>query len=178
MTSKNSFLARLMENAKRRTWLLVVSLLAFVLAIPTFTAMSISVISQREDLIENMKVQEKLYDLALSLYSGDNGTIFMLVGLFAVFSGIQGFSYLYDRNKIDFYHSKPVKASTRFFSIWTNGILVWLVPYVIGMLINLVLFAVNGVLDVKVFGNAWTYTCIWTVSLYLSFGNFSADDDR
>ena len=58
MTSKNSFLARLIENAKRRIWLLVVSLLTFVLAIPTVTAMYISVISQREYLIEQMKVKE------------------------------------------------------------------------------------------------------------------------
>ena len=128
MTSKNSFLARLIENAKRRIWLLVVSLLTFVLAIPTFVAMNISIISQREILIEEMRVQEALYEFASELYSASDGVIFMLVGIFAIASGIQGFSYLYDRNKIDFYHSKPVKAVTRFFSIWTNGILVWLIP--------------------------------------------------
>ena len=163
MTSKNSFLARLIENAKRRAWLVVVSLLVFVLAIPVYTAMNISVISQREYLIEEMRVQEALYKFASSMYSSSDGVIFTLVGLFAIISGIQGFSYLYDRNKIDFYHSKPVKAVTRFFSIWTNGILVWLIPYTIGTLLNLVLFAANGILDVKLFGSAWLY-------LVLAFG--------
>lgn len=166
MTSKNSFLARLIENAKRRIWLLVVSLLVFVIGIPTFTAMNISVISQREILIEEMRVHEALYEFARGLYAGTNGVIFTWVGLFAIFSGIQGFSYLYDRNKIDFYHSKPVKASTRFFSIWANGILVWLIPYIVGMLINLVLFAANGILDVKVFGSAWLYLVL-ALGLYL-----------
>ena len=166
MTSRNSFLARLIENAKRRIWLLVVSLLTFVLAIPTFTAMSISVISQRENLIEQMKVQEALYEFASNLYKPSNGVIFIFVGMFAIASGIQGFSYLYDRNKIDFYHSKPVKAVTRFFSIWTNGILVWLIPYTIGTLINLVLFAANGILDVKLFGSAWLYLVL-AIGLYL-----------
>ncbi len=166
MTSKNSFLARLIENAKRRIWLLVVSLLTFVLAIPTFTAMNISVISQREHLIEQMKVQEALYEFASELYSVSNGVILIFVGMFAIASGIQGFSYLYDRNKIDFYHSKPVKAVTRFFSIWTNGIFVWLIPYIIGTLINLVLFAANGILDVKLFGSVWLYL-VFALGLYL-----------
>lgn len=166
MTSRNSFLARLIENAKRRIWLLVVSLLTFVLAIPTFTAMSISVISQRENLIEQMKVQEALYEFASNLYKPSDGVIFIFVGMFAIASGIQGFSYLYDRNKIDFYHSKPVKAVTRFFSIWSNGILVWLIPYTIGTLINLVLFAANGILDVKLFGSAWLYLVL-AIGLYL-----------
>lgn len=166
MTSKNSFLARLIENAKRRIWLLVVSLLTFVLAIPTVTAMYISVISQREHLIEQMRVKEVLYEFASELYSVSNGVILIFVGMFAIASGIQGFSYLYDRNKIDFYHSKPVKAVTRFFSIWTNGILVWLIPYIIGTLINLVLFAANGILDVKLFGSAWLYL-LFAIGLYL-----------
>lgn len=166
MTSKNSFLARLIENAKRRIWLLVVSLLTFVLAIPTVTAMYISVISQREHLIEQMRVKEVLYEFASELYSASNGVILIFVGMFAIASGIQGFSYLYDRNKIDFYHSKPVKAVTRFFSIWTNGILVWLIPYIVGTLINLVLFAANGILDVKLFGSTWLYLLL-ALGLYL-----------
>ena len=166
MTSRNSFLARLIENAKRRLWLLVVSLLAFVVGIPTVIAMELSVISQRQVWIEQMKVQEKLYEFATVMYSAENGVIFFLIGAFAILSGIQGFSYLYDRSKIDFYHSKPVKASTRFASIWLNGIFVWLVPYIIGTLINLVLFAGYGILDVKLFGSAWLYLLIG-IGLYL-----------
>lgn len=166
MTLKNSFLARLVENAKRRIWLLVVSLLTFVLAIPTVTAMYLSVITQSEALIEHNRVKEAMYEFASKLYSVSNGGIFTLVGMFAIVSAIQGFSYLYDRNKIDFYHSKPVKATTRFFSIWTNGIFVWLVPYIIGTLINLVLFAANGILDVTLLGSAWLYLVL-ALGLYL-----------
>ena len=94
MTSRNSFLARLIENAKRRLWLLVVSLLAFVVGIPTVIAMELSVISQRQAWIEQMKVQEKLYEFATAMYSAEDGVIFFLIGAFAILSGIQGFSYL------------------------------------------------------------------------------------
>ena len=166
MTSKNSFLAKLMENAKRRIWLLVVSLLTFVVAIPTYTAMYLSVISQREILIEQNRVKEAMYEFASAMYNASNGGIYIFVGLFAIASGIQGFSYLYDRNKIDFYHSKPVKAATRFFSIWFNGILMWLIPYIVGMLINLVLFAANGILDVSLFGSVWLHLAMG-LGLYL-----------
>ena len=166
MTLKNSFLARLMENAKRRIWLLVVSILAFVVAIPTYTAMYLSVISQREILIEQNRVKDSMYEFATGMYSGSNVLIFIMVGAFAVACGIQGFSYLYDRNKIDFYNSKPVKAVTRFFSIWTNGIILFLVPYIIGTLINLVLFAANGILDVKLFSVVWLYFVL-ALGLYL-----------
>lgn len=160
MTSKNSFLARVMENGKRRLWLLVVSLLAFVVAIPTFTAMNLSVISNRQYLIEEMKVKEALYEFASGMYSASNGFVFFLIAFFASMCGIQGFSYLYDRSKVDFYHSKPVKATTRFFSIWTNGILVFIVPYLIGTLLNLVFFAANGILDVKLFNSVWIYVLL------------------
>ena len=151
MTLKNSFLARLLENAKRRIWLVAVSILAFVIAIPTYTAMYLSVITQREILVEQNRVKEAMYEFATGMYDSSNIVIFAMVGMFAVACGIQGFSYLYDRNKIDFYHSKPVKAVTRFFSIWTNGILVWIIPHIVGTLINMLLFAANGILDIKLF---------------------------
>lgn len=164
MTLKNSFLARLIENAKRRIWLLVVSLLLFVLAIPIYTGMNISIISKGEylmqHLIEPIQLKEELYRFASNIYSPSNLGLLFLVGVFAVVSAIQGFSYLYDRKKIDFYNSKPVKASERFFSIWLNGILVWLLPFLVGTLLNLVLFAANGILDVVLFGNAWKYLLI------------------
>lgn len=166
MTSRNSFLAKLIENAKRRLWLLVVSLLTFVVAIPTFTAMELSVISQRDVWIEQHMVQEKLHEFALNMYGKGNAFLFFLIGAFAIICGIQGFSYLYDRNKIDFYHSKPVKASARFLSIWTNGILVWLLPYLAGVLINLVLFAGYGILDTKIFANACVFLLLGS-GLYL-----------
>ncbi len=166
MTLKKSFLARLLENGKRRIWLLVVSLLVFVLAIPTFVAMEISALSQDEYLIEEGRVAKELYQFADGMYSSSNVFLFILVAMFAVASAIQGFSYLYDRNKIDFYHSKPVSAATRFAVIWTNGILIWLLPYIVGMLLNLVFFAANGILDVKLFGAAWLYLVL-AAGLYL-----------
>ena len=107
-----------------------------------------------------------MYEFATGMYDSSNIVIFAMVGMFAVACGIQGFSYLYDRNKIDFYHSKPVKAVTRFFSIWTNGILVCIIPHIVGTLINMLLFAENGILDLTLFGAAWLYLVL-SLGLYL-----------
>ena len=114
MISKNLFLARLMEDLKRRAWLILVSVLLFVISIPTYVAMNISLISAREELIRAARVNTALYEFANNLYSGNSG-LFLFTVVFAIICGIQGFSYLYDRSKVDFYHSKPIKTTTRFF---------------------------------------------------------------
>lgn len=160
MTSKNLFLARMFENAKRRIWLFVVSILAFAVVIPTFTAMQFSIISQREVLVAEGKVKESLYEMAAGLYGGTDALLLTLISLFAIAGALQGFSYLYDRSKIDFYHSRPVETKNRFFTIWLNGILAWLFPYLAGTLINLVLFAANGILDVDLFGKVWLFSAL------------------
>lgn len=167
MTSKNLFLASILENAKRRIWLLVVSVLIFVVALPTFTAMQLSVISQRAMTVEAETIQKSMYELAGSLYSGSDGGLLTIISLFAIASGLQGFSYLYDRSKIDFYHSKPVESKSRFFTIWLNGILAWMIPYLVGTFINLVIFAANGILDVALLGKAGLFFAI-AFCLYLS----------
>ena len=146
MTSKNSYLARLLENGKRRVWLLVVAVLLFVVALPIYTAMEISMIQAMEEGIGFIRMQEMLYDQIAQMFQFNIAMAF-LGGCFAVLSGIQGFSYLYDRSKIDFYHSKPVKTSQRFFSIWLNGVLIYTIPFIVGNILNVLLAATSGVLD-------------------------------
>lgn len=150
MTLKNSFLVRLVENAKRRLWILVIALLLFVLAIPISTAMEISRIQAMEESLGLVKMQKQLYDRMFDTLSFHSGTA-ILAGCFAVLAGIQGFSYLYDRSKIDFYHSKPVKSSKRFTTIWINGVLVYVIPSLLGTILNVLLVAASGVMDTALF---------------------------
>lgn len=146
MTSKNSFLVRLFENGKRRLWLGVIAILLFVVAIPIYTAMCISLIQAMEEGIGYALMQKQLYDQMEQMFTF-NGSMAFWGSCFAVLSGIQGFSYLYDRSKIDFYHSKPVRTSQRFLTIWLNGVLVYVIPFILGNIINVLLVAASGVLD-------------------------------
>lgn len=166
MTSRNSFLARLYENIKRRLWLVVIAVLLFVIAIPIYTAMEISLI---EATLENVSIdvmQKNLYDNMTKWFEFGSGITFWAV-LFALPAGMQGFSYLYDRSKIDFYHSKPVKASQRFMTIWVNGALIFAIPYLVGSIFNLLLVAASGVLDMALF-LTWCEGIILTIGFYLS----------
>lgn len=166
MTLRNSFLARLFENSKRRLWLIVIAILVFVIAIPLYTAMEISLIEATAENIGVDKMLEELYENMTALFSF-NGAIAFVVGCFAVLAGIQGFSYLYDRSKIDFYHSKPVKASNRFLTIWLNGILIYAAPYVLGSVLNLLLVSASGVMDMNLF-LVWCEGIVLTIGFYLS----------
>ncbi len=166
MTLRNSFLARLYENIKRRLWLVVIAVLLFVIAIPIYTAMEISLI---EATLENVSIdvmQKNLYDNMTKWFEFGSGITFWAV-LFALPAGMQGFSYLYDRSKIDFYHSKPVKASQRFMTIWVNGALIFAIPYLVGSIFNLLLVAASGVLDMALF-LTWCEGIILTIGFYLS----------
>ena len=166
MTLRNSFLARLYENIKRRLWLVVIAVLLFVIAIPIYTAMDISLI---EATLENVSIdvmQKNLYDNMTKWFEFGSGITFWAV-LFALPAGMQGFSYLYDRSKIDFYHSKPVKASQRFMTIWLNGVLIFAIPYLVGSIFNLLLVAASGVLDMALF-LTWCEGIVLTIGFYLS----------
>jgi len=166
MTSKSSFLVRLVENGKRRLWLLVVSILLFVIAIPIYTAMEISIIQAMEEGIGFVKMQKQLYDQMEQMFRF-NAAMAICGGGFAVLSGIQGFSYLYDRSKIDFYHSKPVKASKRFITIWLNGVLAYVIPFVVGNIINVLLVAASGVLDGTLVLSLCEAVCL-SIGFYIS----------
>lgn len=166
MTSRNSFLARLYENIKRRLWLVVIAVLLFMIAIPIYTAMYISLTEATAENIGIIKMQEELYKGMRQWFEFGSGITFWAV-LFALPAGMQGFSYLYDRSKIDFYHSKPVKASQRFMTIWLNGVLIFALPYLVGCIFNLLLVAASGVMDMALF-LTWCEGIVLTIGFYLS----------
>ena len=166
MTLRNSFLARLYENIKRRLWLVVIAVLLFVIAIPIYTAMYISLTEATAENIGIIKMQETLYKGMKQWFAFGSGITFWAV-LFALPAGMQGFSYLYDRSKIDFYHSKPVKASQRFVTIWLNGVLIFALPYLVGSIFNLLLVLASGVMDMALF-LTWGEGIILTIGFYLS----------
>lgn len=166
MTLRKSFLARLYENSKRRLWLIVMAALLCVVAFPLFTSMGIAIVEATEENLGRVKMLENLYKSMTELFALNGGILFF-VGCFAVLAGIQGFSYLYDRSKIDFYYSKPVKASSRFCTIWLNGFLIFVIPYVLGSCINLLLAAASGVMDMALF-LTWVEGIVLTTGFYLS----------
>lgn len=180
MTSKSSFLVNMKENSKRRLWVWVISVLGFMLLLPLYVALRISQVQQQaEFLIVSYGAEmaekishENLLD-AVKYTLGPSGILFILTALLAVISAVQGFSWLYSRKKIDFYMGMPVKRSRRLLVIWLNGILLYLIPYILGLVIGMLIAAGNQGLDagvVKVifqalFVNLLLYLCIYHMTM-------------
>ena len=159
MTLKNSFLASLKENNKRRIWLWIVSLFTFVLILPSLIMMIISQHTNRYDyffesygevLAEEMMKNSLIQEMNQILNVGQGGELWLIVAAFAVLSAVQGFSYLYNRKKIDFYMGMPIKRKSRFLIIWLNGVLVYAIPCLLGLFISLLIVAANGALTGEV----------------------------
>lgn len=181
MTSKNSFLANVIENNKRRLWVWVVSLLVFVLVLPIITAFAINGIEQylngwienygNEQIAQQM-VKARLLEVMCGRF-GFNIQMCALITITAVVSAVQGFSYLYSRKKIDFYMGMPVKRKKRFFIIWQNGIFLYLAPYFLGTIISLLIAASAGAVDKLVMKTAFVtfganicfYLCVYHMAI-------------
>ena len=128
MMSKNSFLVNMKENNKRRIWLWILSGLFWFLYYPIGMMMSIGrqqTINEVRGFSEAVAKERILLAAREWLSVASNGGHLVIVSLIAAVCAIQGFSYLYYRQKVDFYHSIPVKKSRRFAVIYLNGILVF-----------------------------------------------------
>lgn len=134
MTSKNSFLANLKTNSRRRIWLAVLILLYFFFSLPVGTAIKLSM-----EKTYYMDMPERLANHLMAVfceYVGiDAGKLFFIT-ILAVIAAIQGFSYMYQRKKLDMYGSVPVSKGKRFAAIYVNGILIYLVSYVLNLFLS------------------------------------------
>lgn len=158
MILKNSFWVSLKENNKRRIWLWILSALVYIIAFPVMAALVISMEKAEEArLIANLgetlgreMLRNNMLDAMLECLGVQNYVFMIAAAALAVVSAMQGFSYLYHKNKIDFYMGMPVKRSRRFAVIWLNGILVYLLPNLLGTLLTWLVVAGNGILTAEI----------------------------
>ncbi|MCI6551923.1 MAG: DUF6449 domain-containing protein [Lachnospiraceae bacterium] len=151
MMSKNSFLASIKENNKRRTWLWIVASLFWFFYYPVAMAMLMSR-KRGDNIMDNLvgdAARLRLVQAAEGWLSADRILTAVCVCTAAVVCAIQGFSYLYSRKKVDMYHSVPVKKSRRFAVIFVNGTLIYLIPYTVSLLFALLVAGINGGMNVR-----------------------------
>lgn len=133
MTSKISFFNLCRENLKRRIWLLVLSVLVFFVSMPL--AMMIA--------LQNVAAREITEERCLEIFSSLLGMGFnsVLAAGFAILCAVAGFSWLFSKKKVDLYHSLPVRRETIFAACYVNGILLYLIPYLVSCLICLMIIS-------------------------------------
>lgn len=145
MMSKNSFWANMRENLKRRNWIAVIYSVIFLLAFPVGLTLWITSSESQKELITLSEWKEYM-NVGLSGYLSVNPMVTLLVTVLAVICGVQGFSYLFRRQKMDMYMSVPVSKERRFAVIYLNGILLFAIPYLFSLLIGVCISAANGIL--------------------------------
>lgn len=139
MTSRHCFFRVMKEDFRHRIWMLALSVLGNMLAIPVVYLMTVG--EYRGRYMDDPVMQYAYGILGLRTYFG---TILLgLAGFIAICGalivGFAGFRYLFHKNMVDTYHGIPVKRRTLFAATWLNGFLIWLVPFLTMLLLTLVL---------------------------------------
>ena len=169
MTSKKSFLVNIKTNARRRVWLLVIMVLSLTFSMPILLAMMLST----EKMYYNYNNLPVHLGRVFANQIGLNGGMSFLVSILAIIAAIQGFSYMYQRKKLDMYMSVPVSKESRFAVIYLNGILVFLVPYLVNVGLSFLVaqtmgantFLALGEAAAAMIGNCILYLAVYHIAI-------------
>lgn len=152
MTSKNLFFNLMKEDLRRRIWTVILASIVFFFSMPVAVTMLLQNRGTSGwDGNHEEKWLRQLGDMVGSYLGGRSNLLLVLIAVVgAIICGISGYAFLHSRKQVDFYHSLPVKRETVFFVHFVDGILIYLVPYTIGMLLCWLITALYGVLYVPV----------------------------
>lgn len=138
MMSRHCFFKVMKEDFRHRIWMLALSILGNMLAMPVAYLM---VVGEYRRYLDEPVMEYAYGIIGLRTYFGT--VLLSLAGFIAVCGalivGFAGFRYLFHKNMVDTYHGIPVKRKTLFAATWLNGFLIWLVPFLTMFLVTLVL---------------------------------------
>lgn len=152
MTSKSLFWVRSKENHKRRGWVWIISLLIQLAVYPGIMVLYLTRIrtNNMRGLYSAEIFRDKMFDAAADAL-GFKSQAPWAVMILAVIIGIQGFSYLYSRKKVDMYYSTPVSAKSRFTVVYINGIIIYIVSYLLSIILAVGFAVINGAMNGRAF---------------------------
>ena len=140
MTSKNSFLASIREDNKRKLWLWLTAVFMFVVFAPLLFLVLIAGVDEQTYI---MSYGSMAHDMLLQAVAGIcevmlGVNVFRLFfgGIFAILAAYSGFYWLDDKIRVDFYVSMPEKKNRRFLVSILDGILMYVIPSFIGILLS------------------------------------------
>lgn len=180
MTSKRLFLKGMREDMRHKIWMLALSFLGSFLTMPVLwllyysdvdianTDRWLSSVTPQEQALAIAGTLERMAEFFRHEMMVATGVI-AIVG--AVIVGLEGFRYLQQKSMVDTYHSLPVSKLQLFGVKYVNGVLIWLVPYLLCLILTLVF---SAVVLARIGGLEGLSTMIWeaginTVVLIASF---------
>lgn len=168
MTSKSSFWVNSKENHKRRIWVWIIAVLSQLLVYSSMTMIYLSRIKGQYEMGAFRTIEafrRAMYQAARDALGFSDNMWPVIVFLGAVIA-MQGFSYLYDRRKVDLYHSVPVSKEKRFAVIYVNGIFIYLIGNLVGLVTATVIAAAQKSVNMDVLANEGL-AFVWNFILFL-----------
>lgn len=168
MTSKNSFWASSKENHKRRIWVWIVAVLSQILLYGAMSTIYLSRIRNQYEMGAFRTVEafrRAMYQAARDALAFSDNLWPVIIFLGAII-GMQGYSYLYDRRKVDMYHSVPVSKKKRFMVIYVNGIIIYLTGNLLGLVTGTVIATAQKAVNMDVLANEGL-AFVWNFLLFL-----------
>lgn len=168
MILESSLWTRILDNNRRNYWVGIVNMLALFFLMPLgFLATCASNLKYYES-INNVDFQFTLREHLCRNILGPNERMIILLVIIAIFCAVEGYSYLYQMRKVDMLHSQPVSGRNRFFGIYLNGALYFVVPYGINVLLTIILAAYFKLLTTSLLG-AFLLTMLYNILAFAAF---------
>lgn len=176
MTSKNLFYKLQKEDLKRRIWTIALSVLAFFLFLTVVLAISIG------NFDTSHETREQIIDNIARLIGPRSVLVSFITIAAGIICGLSSFFYLHSRKKVDLFHSIPVRREVLFAVNYLNGVLIYLVPYIINIVLCFIILQINGYMSAGLFVsvlmavgiNLLFYCLIYTLAIaaVMLTGNF------
>lgn len=145
MTSRHLFFKAMKEDLRHKIWMIALSSLGSFLTLPVAWLMYVSDLPQdfyriingnalaANQMIGGMYL-EPITFIFRGFLAGAGGFIAIAV---AIIVGLFGFRFVFHKNMVDTYHSIPIKRSTLYGVCWLNGLLIWMVPFFVCLMVTL-----------------------------------------
>ena len=142
MTSKRSSVRKrlsclLKQEFLRKFWMEGVAIIALMFALPVQMALKLG---------RYQGAMAEMPDGILFGFMLQNKMLLGVIFLLSISMALVEFGYLFQRNKVDFYHSLPISRTMHFTYRYLNGILQFVLPYVILYAAAIMVGIVNGAL--------------------------------
>ena len=135
MMSKHLFFKAMREDLRHKIWMIVLSFLANLLALPVFFLMYMD----DTTFWGTTAACRDMIDTVFCGMLGGAGGIVAVVG--ALITGLYGFRFVFHKNMVDTWHSMPIRRNMLFAVCWLDGIAVWLVPFLCNLALTAVIAA-------------------------------------
>lgn len=155
LSVRKRFMRLLSQEFLRKLWVEGVTAIVLLFALPVQMALKLGAYQDRL----NSMPKGILFELLIK-----NDPLLGAIFLLSVLMALAEFSYLFRRDKVDFYHSLPVSRTMHFAYRYLNGLLQFLIPYLIFYAAAIMVGIMNGALVVG-YGKELVVTSV----LYLLF---------